>query len=259
MSAVDVFSIDGKKKGETQMPQVFEEIIRPDLILRAVNAENSLSLQPQGHYPLAGMDTTARYYGSMNSYRSGRHMGIAIRPREKLASGQQGKVKRIPSAVKGKRAHPHVVEMIQIERINKKEYRKAIASAISASVAKDTGKPIVVANEIESIKKTKAIIKLMGDLNLSTILENVNKSQRKGLRRSASVRRYTKVILLVVSKETPAIKAARNIAGVDACSVDNLSANALAPGGRVGRSVVWSEGALSKLDAALDKMEIRAR
>lgn len=102
MEEIDVLSLDGKPKGKLEAPKAFQETVRPELIQRAVVAENTRKLQPQGHYPLAGMQTTATYYGAMNSYRSGRHMGIAIRPREKLGGGVQGKVRVVPSAVKGK-------------------------------------------------------------------------------------------------------------------------------------------------------------
>ena len=104
---VDVFNLEGSASKTVELPSAFSERVRTELIARAVLAENSLRLQPQAHYVLAGMQTTARYYGAMNSWRTGRHMGMAIRPREKLGGGVQGKVKRIPSAVKGKRAHPH--------------------------------------------------------------------------------------------------------------------------------------------------------
>jgi large subunit ribosomal protein L4e len=256
MAEVDVISIDGTKKGAVALPSAFNESVRPELILRAVNAENSLKMQPQGHYPLAGMDTTAKYYGAMNSYRTGRHMGIAIRPRQKLASGIQGAVRRIPSSVKGKRAHPHVIEKIMIEGMNKKEYRKAVSSAVAATVQKETGKPIVVANDIESVSKTKQMIKLITAFGLASKISGIKKNKRKGLRRSSTSRRYTKALLLVVSKEAIAIKAARNIKGVDACAVDALSANSLAPGGRPGRAVIWSEGAIGRLDSAIERLEI---
>ena len=141
MTKVDVFSIDGKKKGFVAVPDVFEEIVKPELILRAVNAENTRRLQPQGHNPMAGMDTTAMYYGAMHSYRTGRHMGIAISPRQKLGGGQQGMVRRIPSSTKGRRAHPHRIEKILIEQMNKREYTKAIGSAIAASVSQETKMP----------------------------------------------------------------------------------------------------------------------
>jgi large subunit ribosomal protein L4e len=121
MQEAEVLSLDGKAKGKVALPGMFEDEVRPELIRRAVLAESTMKLQPQGHFLLAGMQTTARYYGRMNSYRTGRHMGNAIRPKQKLGGGAQGAVRRIPSSTKGKRAHPHLVEKIIAEEINKKE------------------------------------------------------------------------------------------------------------------------------------------
>lgn len=256
MTDAEVFSIDGRKKGSVALPAVFEETVRPDLILRAVNAENTLRLQPQGHNPLAGMDTTAMYYGSMHSYRTGRHMGIAIRPRQKLGGGQQGMVRRIPSSVKGKRAHPHKIEKILAENINRREYSKAVASAVAATVSHETKMPIVVSDEIESIKKTREMITLIRNLKLGAKIDNVDKRVRKGLRRGSKRRSYTRALLIVVSKDGSALRSARNIAGVDACIVDRLSAGLLAPGGKPGRAVIWSEGAIGGLQKAVSKIRI---
>jgi large subunit ribosomal protein L4e len=256
MTEADVLSIDGKRKGSIALPPIFDERFRPELILRAVNAENSWRLQPQGHNPLAGMDTTAMYYGAMHSYRTGRHMGIAIRPRQKLGGGQQGMVRRIPSSTKGRRAHPHKVEKILIENINRREYTKALESAVAASVPHETKRPIIVSNEMESIKRTKEMVTLIKNLKLGAKLDNVDKRIRKGLRRSSKRRSFTKAVLVVVSKDSAAVRSARNIAGVDVCRVDRLSAGMLAPGGRPGRSVIWSEGAIGNLQAAVSKIRI---
>ncbi len=256
MTDTDVFSIDGKKKGSVAIPDIFEEMVKPELILRAVNAENTRRLQPQGHNPMAGMDTTAMYYGAMHSYRTGRHMGIAIRPRQKLGGGQQGMVRRIPSSTKGRRAHPHKIEKTLIEQMNKREYTKAIGSAIAASVSQETKKPIVVTNEMESIKKTSEVVTLIRNLKLGAKLDNVDKRVRKGLRRSGKRKSYTHAILMVVSKESPALKSARNIAGVDICMVNKLSTGLLAPGGKPGRTAIWSESALNGLQAAVSKIRL---
>ena len=174
-----------------ELPRVFSEPVRPDLILRAIHAENSFKRQPQGHFVEAGMQTSAAYFGRMHSYRSGRHMGIAIRPREKLGGGVQGKVKRIPSATKGRRAHPHKVEKIIEERINTKEYQKAIASAIAASVSKTSGvaSPIIVTNAIEEVKKTKDITQIFGKLKLSAVISRSSNPRMSSSRRYA-VRRH---------------------------------------------------------------------
>ncbi len=258
MASANVLSIDGKVKGSMQVPDVFGNEVRPDLIRRAVLAENTRRIQPQGHFVLAGMQTTARYYGKMNSYRSGRHMGHAIRPRQKLASGVQGQVRIVPSATKGKRAHPHLIEKTIIEEINEREYRKAIASAIAATAMKGEKSPMIVSDEIENISKTKQMLGIFKSLKLSARVEKSSSGRRivKGLRRSSKVRKYPKSILVVVGKECNALKSARNMAGVDTCTVERITANLLAPGGVPGRATVWSESAVKAVESAIPKLKI---
>lgn len=260
MQEIDVLSLDGKAKSKLELPKVFEERVRLELIQRAVVAENTRKLQPQAHFPLAGMQTTAAYYGAMNSYRSGRHMGIAIRPRQKLGGGVQGQVRIIPSAVKGKRAHPHLAEKNIVEQINKREYQKALSSAVSATgKAKHEGTkmPIVFSNDIESISRTKEILKIFNTIKLADKIESDKSSKlKKGLRRSSIRKHYRKSVLLIVGKEANAIRAARNIAGVDACSVSNITANLLAPGGLPGRVTVWSESAIKNIEESIKKQNL---
>ncbi len=251
MTDAQVLNIDGSTLKSVTLPAAFSEAVRPDLIARAVVAENTRTLQPQAHYVLAGMQTTARYYGAMNSYRTGRHMGIAIRPREKLGGGAQGKVKRIPSAVKGKRAHPHLVEKRIEERINAKEYQKAIRSAIAA-----TKQPIVLSSNVESISRTKEVIKMLKSLKLDGEEIKGAKIRRKGIRRSSRQRRYGRSLLIVVDEDRGIAKAARNIPGIDVCRVQSISVGALAPGGRPGRKALWSEAALEKLDGEINSRRL---
>ncbi len=259
---VSVFDLQGNPKGTVELSDVFNEAIRDDLIRRAVIAENTLKLQPQGHYILAGMNTTARYYGTMSSYRSGRHMGIAIRPRQKLGGGIQGQVRRIPSSVKGKRAHPHKIEKTLIERMNRKEYQKALRSSIAATANKDYVKvqmamPLVITNDIESIKKTKDLLKVISALKLSEDLEKSKSPQiRKGLRRLATRRHFRKSLLFIVNEDRGLTKAARNIPGVDACTVKDLKANLLAPGGVPGRATLWSESAIKNITSGIEKLSL---
>jgi large subunit ribosomal protein L4e len=266
MSNANILNLEGKKSGSVELPAAFNETVRRDLISRAIHAENTGRMQPQGHYLLAGMQTTARYYGAMSSYRTGRHMGMAIRPREKLGGGVQGKVKRIPSAVKGKRAHPHKIEKVLTERINSKEYQKAIRSAIAATVNPDYARvkldgniqyPLILSKEIEKVNKTKEIVILFKKLGLDgAIQKGKEKRKKKGIRRGAEQKKYKKTILMVLGENGAAAKAARNIAGTDICTVENLTANQLAPGGLPGRLTIWSEDAISKLDSAIKNMKL---
>lgn len=253
---VNIYGVDGSVKGSMELPRVFSEPVRPDLILRAIHAESSFRRQPQGHFVEAGMQTSAAYFGRMHSYRSGRHMGIAIRPREKLGGGVQGKVKRIPSATKGRRAHPHKVEKIIEERINTKEYQKAIASAIAASVSKTSGvaSPIIVTNAIEEVKKTKDITQIFGKLKLSAVISRSSNPRMSSSRRYAVRRHFAKALLFVTSKDCAAIKAARNIPGVTVCTMTTLSAEKLAPSGNARMASLWSEDAIKGVEASISKL-----
>jgi large subunit ribosomal protein L4e len=252
----NVLDKNGVSKGQASLPSVFSDRVRPELIRRAVIAENSYKLQPQGHYILAGMQTTAAYYGAMNSYRTGRHMGIAIRPRQKLGGGAQGDVRRIPSAVKGKRAHPHVIEKKLFEKINKKEYQRAIRSAVAATATE--GKALIFSNDFESISKTKEVLMVLAKIGISKEVEKSHEgmTKRKGVRRSTRQRIYPRSILFVVSGGN-ILRSAKNLTGADTCKVENLTANLLAPGGNPGRTTIWTEGALAKLEESIKKLDVR--
>lgn len=254
-------TLEGAVKHTMELPAAFSERVRPELIRRAVLAENSLRLQPQAHYVLAGMQTSAAYFGARGAYRTGRHMGVAIRPREKLGGGVQGKVKRIPSATKGRRAHPHQVGKIIVERINTKEYRKALASAVSATASSVANlgiqPPLVMTDEIELLKKTKEVLNVFSNMRL---LDYINSGPgpniRKGIRGSSRIKIYKKRLLLVVGKDSSVIRAARNIPGVDVCEVGRITANLLAPGGVPGRLTVWSESAAANVGKAIENSKV---
>ncbi len=250
---MEVYEIDGSGKKDIGQPKAFSYEEKPELIRRAAIAENSANLQPQGHFILAGMQTTATYYGAMNEYRSGRHMGIAIRPREKLGGGRQGKVKRIPSAVKGKRAHPHMVEKIVKEGMNRREYQGAVMSSISAC----SKNSMIVDDSIEKVTKTKDMVRVIESLKLGKQLEEGRKKKiAKGVRRGTRMRHYKRSLLVVVKDDKGALRAARNIPGVDACALSGLTVNALAPGGNAGRHVIWSESAVRGIEEAVRAMSL---
>ena len=245
-----IYTIEGKEEKTIELPEMFSYKINEPLIKRAVIAERSYILQPQGHYVLAGLQTTAKYFGRMNSYRSGRHMGIAIRPREKLGDGRQGKVKKIPSATKVKRAHPNMIQKKLVEKMNNIEYQNALISSISASK-----KFIIVNNDIEKINKTKDILKVLDNLNLGNIVEEGRKMHiRKGLRRKSNRRHFKKTLLLVFNEDKGALKAARNVPGIDVCLLNGLTVNALAPGGVPGRITLWSEGAVNNAEKIISRL-----
>ncbi len=262
----DVYQLDGKVARKEELPHVFSSSFREDLVRRALLAEQSKRYQPQGHYVMAGLQTTAIYVGEYGVYRTGRHMGIAIRPRQKLAGGAQGMVRRIPSSVKGRRAHPHKIEKILEERINGKEYRKAIESAIGGSAnaslikerhhVKHGTMPIIVEDKIENISKAKELLAVLKSLGFSEDLEKSHKPKlRQGLKRYAHNRHFRKSVLIVAKNSEKVGRAGRNIAGVDVCSVNNLTVEMLAPGARP-RLAIWTEGAVKSVESEIAKSKL---
>lgn len=259
----DVYSIEGKKLKEIELPEVFESEYDPSLIKRAVLASASARIQPKGNYPHAGMDNSAKYIGrrSMPTTKRGINVERARLPRKRghrfVSSGWAA---RVPQAVGGRRAHPPKIEQITKEKINKKEKRKALKSAIAATAKKelvskkhvfgDLKLPIVIENKFAELKKTADVRKALEAIKIYSDVENAKKKRKiragKGKARGRKYRKK-KSILIVTEKNSPVYKAARNLEGVDICSVKDLSAEHLAPGAEAGRLTLWVEGAINAL------------
>lgn len=256
----NVYHIDGKVEKKVTLPKVFENVYKEDIVKRALLAEQSTQYQAQGHDVLAGMRTSAVYVGRYSTYRTGRHVGRPARPRQKLAKGAMGEVRRIPSATKGRRAHPHMAGKNIIEKINRKEYAKALEMAVAATANVTLIKqnytfskeiPIIVSSSIEKITKAKELMKILSVLGISEDLERSHKPKGKEGNRKGSKRRYFRSSVLIVAKDVAAVeKAGRNIPGVDVLGVDKMRVEVLAPGAKP-RLTMWSEAAISALPEGL--------
>ncbi|RZN36954.1 MAG: 50S ribosomal protein L4 [Methanosarcinales archaeon] len=247
----NVLSLSGSPLREIELPDVFSEAYRPDIIKRAVVAAQANRRQPYGVSAYAGMRTSARSLGS------GR--GIAQIPR--LVNSNQAA--RVPQTKGGRRAHPPKAEKDWTEKINQKERRLAIRSAIAATtnpelvaarghrVEADVKLPIIVEDAFESLTKTSEVCKV---LELISVWDDVvrakdGKKIRAG-RGKLRGRKYKKPksVLIVASDYRGIEKAARNISGVDIITCDRLNTEMLAPGTHAGRLIVWTESAISKLE-----------
>ncbi len=243
-----VLSLSGEVVEEIELPKVFEEEFRPDIIKRAVLAIQSHRRQPYGPNPLAGVDYAWENWGP--------GYGYARVPR--IKHGSRAVV--VPQAVGGRKAHPPKPQRKWAEKINKKEMKKALRSAIAATANVELVKarnhlfegelPKVVVNDIESIKKTKEVIEVFKAIGVYEDVERAKETKRyragKGKMRG---RRYKmkKSVLLVVGRDDGILKAAKNLPGVDAVLVRNLNVELLAPGCHAGRLTVWSKSAIECL------------
>ena len=57
-----------------------------------------------------------------------------------------------------------------------------------------------------------------------------------------------KGILIVIKDDFGIVKASRNIPGTDIVKVENLSIENLAPGGNLGRLILWTQSAFKELN-----------
>lgn len=156
-------------------------------------------------------------------------------------------------------------------KVNRKIKRQAVKAALAASaipalvMARGHNLdavpeiPLVVPSSAEALEKTKDAVKLLKDIGAYADVEKVigTKKVRAGKGKWRN-RRYSvrKGPLVVVSKRCEAVKAFRNIPGVDINYVGALNLLRLAPGGHCGRMIVWTEEAFKNLDSALKVKKI---
>ncbi|TAJ45270.1 50S ribosomal protein L4 [Methanofollis fontis] len=243
----NVRSIDGSVMREIDLPAVFDELYRPDLIKKAVLAIQSTRLQPHGTHPYAGIRSSAVGWGS------GR--GASHVPRLKNGS----RAAKVPQAKGGRAAHPPVTAKVLEKKINKQERWAALRSAIAATAVPELvtlrghrfeGEvPVVVDEGFENLTKTADVIAALGALGLYADVERskASKKVRAGRGKMRGRRYKQRKSVLIVTGDEP-LRAARNLAGVDAVSIYDLDAELLAPGTHAGRLTVWSESALKRME-----------
>src|SRR5512146_1356732 len=151
----NIIDLSGNASGQVDLPPVFEEEYRPDLIKRAVLSAQANRLQPYGPHFYAGMNTSARSWGPGH--------GVSRVPR--IVNGRRAA--GIPMAKGGRRSHAPQPEADRTEKINIKERQKAIRSAIAATTVPELVRarghifsrdvPVVVQNTLETLTKTSDV------------------------------------------------------------------------------------------------------
>lgn len=255
-----VYDLGGKKTGEVKLPKVFSSPVRADLIKRAVLSMQANRRQPYGASILSGLQTSAHYHGVKDTKYSMKNKEMARGPRvHESAPGQNMRMRRVPQAVGGREAHPPRVEKILVQKMNEKEKRIAVMSAIAASAVKELVDkrghkfeielPIVVSNDIEKLAKVKELERILSALKLDDEMERAKIKTIRAGKGKARGRKYRKrTSVLIVAEGNRLIKAVKSFPGVDVSSAGMLNAELLAPGCEAGRLVIWSENAIKKLE-----------
>ena len=250
------YTATGAKDGEVELPIVFLTPFRRELIHKAFTNLTSHKFQPQGRHPTAGQDVVA----DSNDPPTGQGVSRVARM-SGGGGGRQGQGAEVASTRGGRQAHPPIVEKVIYKKLNKKENKLALCSAIAATALKDLVEsrghkvegiesfPIIVSDDIESISKTSEISKVLDSLNLSQDVKRLeSRKVRSGQSRlRGRSKKVGKSVLFVTTDSSNIRKAIGTLPGVEAKNVKDLSVLDLAPGSDPIRLTVYTKSAIKEI------------
>ncbi|KAL1997214.1 hypothetical protein VTN49DRAFT_7361 [Thermomyces lanuginosus] len=260
---VTIATAEGKPSGNTYpLPAVFSSPIRPDIVQKVHTGIAKNKRQPYAVSEKAGEQTSAESWGTGRAVaRIPRVSGGGTHRAGQAAFGNQCRA--------GRMFAPTKVWRKWHQKINLNQKRFATASALAASavpsllfarghrIGNVPEVPLVVDSktfEGGALTKTKAAIALLKALGAGPELVKVQKSRKmragKGKMRGRRFRQR-RGPLVVYNPETDGkelVRAFRNIPGVETSSVFALNLLQLAPGGHLGRFIIWTSSAFAALD-----------
>ncbi|KAA0044041.1 hypothetical protein IC582_009464 [Cucumis melo] len=246
------------------LPDVMKASIRPDIVSFVHSNISKNSRQPYAVSKRAGHQTSAESWGTGRAVsRIPRVPGGGTHRAGQGAFGNMCRGGRMFAPTKiWRRWH---------RKINVNQKRYAVVSAIAASAVPSLvlarghriesvpELPLVISDSAEGIEKTSSAIKVLKQVGAFPDAEKAKDSHAirtgKGKMRN---RRYIsrKGPLIVYGTEgAKLVKAFRNIPGIDIVNVERLNLLKLAPGGHLGRFVIWTKTAFEKLDSIYGSFE----
>lgn len=149
-------------------------------------------------------------------------------------------------------------------KVNIKQRRHAAAAAIAASgctplvlarghkVQNVPELPLVVDDKLESVEKTKEAVAFLKRFGVYDDVLRVVKSKKlragKGKLRNRRFTQRRGPLVIYSNESVKMVNAFRNVPGVDVCNVTRMNLLQLAPGGQLGRMVIWTQSAFAQLD-----------
>ena len=261
---VSVYSADSDKvAGSASMPTVFTAPIRDDLVQFCHSNMAKNRRQGRSVFWHAGHEHSAESWGTGRAVaRIPRISGSGTHRSGQGAFGNQCR--------KGRMFAPLKLWRKWHRKVNTNQKRNAVASALAAAACA----PLVMArgHKIDDVpelplvvdslnkEKTSTLLKSLDNIGALDDLARCGKRTRPGQGKMRSGRfTRAKGPLIVYGDENPLVKqSARNVAGVDTCAVSRLNLLQLAPGGHLGRLVVFTKDAFEQLDSIFGTYRDRA-
>lgn len=254
---ISVYTEKNEASGSTiHLPAIFKAPIRPDVVNFVHQNMAKNRRQPYAVNDQAGHQTSAESWGTGRAVaRIPRVRGGGTHRSGQGAFGNMCRGGRMFAPTKPwRRWHRHV-------NVNQKRY--ALVSAIAASgvpaLVQSKGHvidnipelPLVVSDKVQELAKTKQAVAFLKSINAWADIEKVYKSRRlragKGKMRNRR-RIQRRGPLIIYGADQGVVRAFRNIPGVDCIPVAKMNLLKLAPGGHVGRFIIWTESAFKELD-----------
>nr|WCZ58741.1 60S ribosomal protein L4 [Seculamonas ecuadoriensis] len=245
-------------QGESvQLPAVFSAPIRIDVVHFVHTQMAKNKRQPYAVNEMSGMQHSAESWGTGRAVA--RIPRISGGGTARSGQGAFGNMCR-----KGRMFAPTKIWRKWHRKISVNMRRFAVVSALAATAVpalvmarghKVTAVPEIplVLNDdaVHTVRKTKDAVKLLKSVAAFEDVEKAKESRNlragKGKYRN---RRYTqrRGPLIVFSGDKKFTRAFRNLPGVEFADVSRLNLLTLAPGGHLGRFVIWTKGAFEKLN-----------
>ncbi|XP_013117715.1 large ribosomal subunit protein uL4 [Stomoxys calcitrans] len=238
------------------LPAVFKAPIRPDVVNDIHQLMRRNKRQPYAVSEQAGHQTSAESWGTGRA--------VARIPRVRGGGTHRSGQGAFGNMCRGGRMFaPTKTYRRWHRKVNVNQRRYALVSAIAASgvpaLVQSKGHiidgvsefPLVVSDEVQKLQKTKQAVVFLRRMKIWADIQKVYKSQR--FRAGRGTMRDRRRIarrgpLIVYYKDEGLRRAFRNIPGIETMSVDKMNLLKLAPGGHVGRFVIWTESAFARLN-----------
>lgn len=260
-----IFDINGKEKEKIKLPKEFAQKVREDIIVKVL--ESKKYKQPYSPSLVAGKQHSAsgKLSHRRHVWKSQYGRGWSRIPRKVMTrKGSQFNFvgAEVSNTRGGRRPHPpKILSMMNIKKINKKESKIALVSALSATadgkmVVKRYGRlngkkikslPLIVESKIVSLKTKElfsSLQKILGKDLFEVAIKKKSIRSGKGKMRGRKYKSSAGILLTIGNKEKLKVK------GIDIVNANKLGTSDLAKGG-LGRLTLFTEQAIKDLEVKL--------
>lgn len=254
--SVSVYSAsEDKVVGTCPLPAVFTAPIRHDIVQFVHTNMAKNSRQAYAVNRLSGMKHSAESWGTGRA--------VARIPRIGGGGTSTSGAGAFGNMCRGGRMFaPTKIFRRWHRKINLHQKRFAVVSALAASslpslvmsrghkIENVAEVPLVVEDAVQAFEKTKEAMAFLKAIGAIDDVNRVNDSReiRAGRGKMRNRRYVARRGPMLVMPDNKGTRAFRNIFGLDLANVNALNLLHLAPGGHVGRFIIWTKSAFAKLD-----------